>query len=66
VVGIGEVGRDARKDAWVWARECNIAHNPKKGEATLSFTLPPGSYATVLLEELLNRTLLSSSSRNNF
>jgi len=49
--------RGARRDAWVWARECNISHNPKKEEATLSFTLPPGSYATVLLEELLNRTL---------
>ena len=49
--------RGARRDAWVFAKDAKIEFNKKRQEATLYFTLPPGSYATVLLEELLNRTL---------
>lgn len=49
--------RGARRDAWVFLRDYTIEHNSYKNEATLHFTLPPGSYATVVIEELLNRLL---------
>jgi len=48
--------RGARRDAWIFVKDAKIEFNKKRQEATLYFTLPPGSYATVLLEELLNRT----------
>jgi tRNA pseudouridine13 synthase len=49
--------RGARRDSWVYPQNCKIVYNEKKHKATLNFTLPPGSYATVLLEELLQREL---------
>jgi len=44
--------RGARRDAWIWARDTKIVYEKDKNIARLFFTLPPGSYATVLLEEL--------------
>jgi tRNA pseudouridine13 synthase len=49
--------RGARRDAWVFLRDYSSQYNENKKEATLNFTLPPGSYATVVIEELLNRSL---------
>ena len=46
--------RGARRDAWIWPKNNKIEYNKIDNEATLYFTLPPGSYATVLIEELLN------------
>lgn len=49
--------RGARRDAWVFLKNMQLSYNKKTKEATLRFTLPPGSYATVVLEELKNTTL---------
>ncbi len=48
--------RGARRDAWVFVKSAKIEFDELNSKAKLFFTLPPGSYATVLLEELLNRT----------
>ena len=49
--------RGARRAAWVWPKDAKCWYNSKKQSAKLSFSLLPGSYATVLLEELANRSL---------
>ncbi len=49
--------RGARRDAWVFLRNYSSIYNETKQQTTLSFDLPPGSYATVVIEELLNREL---------
>ena len=46
-----------RRAAWVWPKDLTYTFNKDKKEATLKFTLLPGSYATTLLEELLNKQL---------
>jgi len=46
--------KGARKIAWSWPHKATIKYNTNKKEAKLSFTLMPGVYATVLLEELRN------------
>jgi len=51
--------RGARRDAWVFLRNYSSSYNDTKQETTLQFELPPGSYATVVIEELLNRELFS-------
>ncbi len=48
--------KGARRAAWVYPKECKIEF--KNSKAILHFTLPPGSYATVLLEELQNKSLV--------
>jgi len=50
--------RGARRAAWVSPQQTDISFNKKNNTATLKFTLPAGSYATVLLEELLNDKLV--------
>ncbi len=50
--------RGARRAAWVYPQKSNISYNKKNKTATINFTLPAGSYATVLLEELLNKKLV--------
>ena len=49
-----------RRDAWIYPK--SIRHKYKQSEQVLelSFTLPKGSYATVLLENLANRDLSPS------
>ena len=49
--------RGARRNAWVWAKEAKIKYFSNKEQVVLNFTLPPGSYATVLLEEMLQEEL---------
>ena len=49
--------RGARRAAWVWPQRADISFDKINNNATLKFTLPAGSYATVLLEELLNNKL---------
>ena len=50
--------RGARRDAWVFPKNPKIEYNSSFNSATLYFTLPPGSYATVLLEELQRKELI--------
>ena len=49
--------RGARRDAWIWPKNLKYWYNPQKKSLKLIFSLPPGSYATVLLEELANKEL---------
>jgi len=46
--------KGARRIAWSFPYNATIKYNSNKRESKLSFTLMPGVYATVLLEELKN------------
>jgi len=46
-----------RREAWVYPKEIRSSHRAKEGFFELSFFLPKGAYATVLLENLANRDL---------
>jgi tRNA pseudouridine13 synthase len=46
-----------RRDAWIYPKQIRYKHNQKEKFLELSFTLPKGSYATVLLENIANRDL---------
>ena len=50
--------RGARRAAWVWPQQTDISFDKSNSKVTVKFTLPAGSYATVLLEELLNNKLV--------
>jgi len=47
----------SRRLAWVWAEDIEYSYDSKKKELILHFTLPKGSYATTLLEEIGNVSL---------
>jgi tRNA pseudouridine13 synthase len=49
--------RGARRAAWVFPKDITTSYNPSKKEAKISFFLPAGSYATVLIEEIANKIL---------
>ena len=44
-----------RRFAWIWAEALEIRYKEEEWQAELNFSLPKGSYATVLLEELLHQ-----------
>ncbi|AXH13262.1 tRNA pseudouridine(13) synthase TruD [Halarcobacter bivalviorum] len=46
-----------RRDAIVYPKDINISYNKETSKCTLKFTLPKGSYATVLIENIANRNL---------
>ena len=46
-----------RRPAWIYPMEIRSKYKPEEKFFELSFTLPKGSYATVLLENLANRDL---------
>jgi len=46
-----------RREAWVYPKSIRYDYKKADGSFELSFTLPKGSYATVLLENLANRDL---------
>ena len=46
-----------RRVAWVYPSEIRSNYIAKEGDFELSFSLPKGAYATVLLENLANRAL---------
>ena len=50
----------ARREAIVYPKQIRYKYNSKEKFFELSFTLPKGSYATVLLENLANRDLSPS------
>ncbi len=47
----------ARRFAWIWAEGLEMKYIEEKAQAELNFSLPKGSYATVLLEELLHQII---------
>jgi len=49
--------RGSRRAAWIWPEKISTDYNADKRRLTLAFTLPPGAYATTLLEELAKRPL---------
>jgi tRNA pseudouridine13 synthase len=44
-----------RRFAWIWAEDIDYTYKEDQAWFELNFTLPKGSYATVLLEELTHR-----------
>ncbi len=46
-----------RRPAWVWPEALSHRYDPDREEMAISFTLPPGAYATSLLEEIARREL---------
>lgn len=46
-----------RRAAWIFPTNLDLKYNKEQMIATISFTLPTGSYATVLLEDLGNKIL---------
>ena len=46
-----------RRFAWIWAENLEMEYKEQEWQAELNFTLPKGSYATVLLEELLHQII---------
>ena len=49
--------RGNRRAAWIWPEKISTDYDAKKRSLLLSFTLPPGAYATTLLEELAKRPM---------
>ncbi len=47
----------ARRFAWIWVDDLEMRYREEEAWAELNFTLPKGSYATVLLEELTHQIL---------
>lgn len=53
-----EINADgARRYAWVYPTEVEGRFNPVEAQYELNFTLPKGSYATVLIEEIAKRKI---------
>ncbi|RXJ76317.1 pseudouridine synthase [Arcobacter sp. F155] len=46
-----------RRDAIVYPKDVSVKYNKQTSKCTLKFTLPKGSYATVLIENIANRNL---------
>lgn len=51
------LAQGTRREAWMYPRHIKHTFNGKENTFELSFTLPKGSYATVLLENLGNRDM---------
>lgn len=46
-----------RRDAIVYPKDINVKYNKETKKCKIKFTLPKGSYATVLIENIANRNL---------
>ena len=44
-----------RRFAWIWAEDLEMKYKEDEWQVELNFSLPKGSYATVLLEELIHQ-----------
>jgi tRNA pseudouridine13 synthase len=54
-----EINADgARRYAWVYPTEIEGRFNPVEAQYEMNFTLPKGSYATVLIEEIAKRKII--------
>jgi tRNA pseudouridine13 synthase len=53
-----------RRDAWIWPGELTGSYDAGKQGLWLEFTLPAGSFATALLEELAHRPLAPADRRS--
>lgn len=53
-----EINADgARRYAWVFPEDIEGRHKPIEAQYEMNFTLPKGSYATVLIEEIAKRKI---------
>ncbi len=48
----------ARRYAWIYPTDIEGRFNPQEAQYELNFTLPKGSYATVLIEEIAKRKII--------
>jgi tRNA pseudouridine13 synthase len=48
-----------RREAWIKVDDLKNKYDEKEEKLTLSFTLPKGSYATVLIENIANMNFKS-------
>ena len=55
----------ARRYAWVFPTDMEIEYKEDKAWCEMHFTLPKGSYATVLIEELAKRDIKNEQYNNN-
>ncbi|MSN97009.1 tRNA pseudouridine(13) synthase TruD [Campylobacter sp. FMV-PI01] len=46
-----------RRFAWSYLKNANLKYNPQTAQVNLSFELDKGSYATVILEEILHKNI---------
>ncbi|ADV46478.1 tRNA pseudouridine(13) synthase TruD [Nitratifractor salsuginis] len=53
-----------RRDAWIWPGDVGGEYDKKRRGLWLEFTLPPGAYATTLLEELAQHPLAPEPSHS--
>lgn len=59
-----EISEDgARRYAWVYATKVEGRHLPMEAQYEMNFTLPKGSYATVLIEEIAKRKITDTKKR---
>ena len=53
----------ARRYAWIYPTEIEGRFNPVEAQYEMNFTLPKGSYATVLIEEIAKRKIQEEKSK---
>ncbi len=55
-----------RRYAWIFPTDCSIEYDEEKAHAKIRFSLPKGSYATGLLEELVGAELRGNGAEDFF
>lgn len=55
-----------RRYAWIFPTDCSIEYDEEEAHAKIRFSLPKGSYATVLLEELVGGELRRDGAEDFF
>ncbi len=55
-----------RRYAWIFPDGCEIEYDEEEAHAKIKFSLPKGSYATVLLEELVGAKLRANEAEDFF
>jgi tRNA pseudouridine13 synthase len=55
--GFAKFANGSRRFNWVWADEMKCNYNEEEAQFSLSLTLQTGSYATVVLREILGREI---------
>ncbi len=55
-----------RRYAWIFPQDCSIEYDEEEAHAKIRFSLPKGSYATVLLEELVGTELRGNGAEDFF
>jgi tRNA pseudouridine13 synthase len=55
-----------RRYAWIFPQDCEIEYDEENAHAKIKFSLPKGSYATVLLEEIVGSELRGNGGEDFF